>query len=76
MTRDEHDRELFAQAFRPPGAEPYDLSQPFNADTLLDGFTEEETFIRAERGTPLGELVAAAREAWDDFVDEHGEPVE
>jgi hypothetical protein len=37
---DEHERELFDRA--------YDVSQPFNADELMDGFTMEEREVRAD----------------------------
>jgi hypothetical protein len=65
MTSEAHDRELFEQAFRPPGAAgPYDLSQPFDAEKLLDGFTVEERQVPVDPDTPLGRAMAEAREAW------------
>jgi hypothetical protein len=61
---------------------PYDLSQPFNADELLDGFTEERRQVPVDPDTVLGRAMAEARKAWaapdyepldpDDF---HVEPV-
>lgn len=44
--------------------EPYDLSQPFDADTLLDGFTVEPHEHRVDPDSPLGRAMASAREAW------------
>lgn len=70
MTSDEHERDLFAQAFRPPGAEPYDVGQPFDADRLLDGFTEEQRTVRAADDPVLGEMAATAQRAWDAFLAE------
>jgi len=57
--------------------EPYDLSQPFDADTLLDGFTVEERQVPVDPDSPLGRAMAEARASWakngeppdpDDFV--------
>ena len=60
---DQHDRDLFDQAFAPP-VEPYDVAQPFDADELLDGFTVEERQVPVDPDSPLGRAMAAAREAW------------
>ena len=78
---DDHERDLFDQAFSPP-VEPYDVAQPFDADTLLDGFTVEERQVPVDPDSPLGRAMAEAREAWaapgyvpidpDDF---HVEPI-
>ena len=64
MSHDEHERELFDRAFRPPGVEPYDISQPFDADALMDGFTVEEHEHRVDPDSPLGRAMAEARQAW------------
>ena len=59
LSRDAHERKIFERALTlPDRPEPYDLGQPFNADTLMAGFTEEEHVIYAEPETPLGELAA------------------
>jgi hypothetical protein len=44
--------------------EPYDISQPFDAGKLLDGFTVEERQVPVDPDSPLGRAMAAAREAW------------
>ena len=64
MSRDAHDHELFRRAFSPPDPEPYDLSQPFDAEKLLDGFTVEERQVPVDPDSPLGRAMASAREAW------------
>lgn len=46
--------------------EPYDLSQPFDAENLLDGFTVEERQVPVDPDSALGRAVAAARESWGD----------
>ena len=48
--------------------EPYDVSRPFNADELMDGFTEDERVIHAETGTTLAEMAERARAAWSAFL--------
>ena len=45
-------------------SEPYDLSQPFDADTLLDGFTVEECQVPVDPDSALGRAMAEARAAW------------
>lgn len=63
MSRDDRERELFAKAFQPP-ADPYDVGQPFDADTFLGGFTVEEHQVPVDPDSPLGRAMAAARAAW------------
>jgi hypothetical protein len=65
MSHDDHERELFEAAFHPPAdPEPYDLSRPFDAGKLLDGFTEEVHEHQVDPDSPLGRAMAAARAAW------------
>jgi len=70
MNRDDHERAIFEQALNLPGdLEPYDLSQPFDSDTLMAGFTElPERIIHAEEDPVLDQLAACAREAWAAFL--------
>ena len=42
--------------------EPYDLSQPFDADRFLDGFTVEERQVPVPPESPLGRAMAEYRE--------------
>jgi hypothetical protein len=44
--------------------EPYDIRQLFDAQKLLDGFTEEVHEHQVDPDSPLGRAMAAAREAW------------
>ena len=44
--------------------EPYDLSQPFDAQKLLDGFTVEERQVPVDPDSPLGRAMAEARASW------------
>ena len=44
--------------------EPYDAVQPFDSQKLLDGFTVEERQVPADPDSPLGQVMAKAREAW------------
>ncbi len=44
--------------------DPYDLSQPFDPDTLLDGFTVEERQVPVDPDSPVGRAMAAARASW------------
>jgi hypothetical protein len=44
--------------------DPYDVSQPFDAKKLLDGFTEEEHEHPVDPDSPLGRAMAEARQAW------------
>jgi hypothetical protein len=45
--------------------EPYDLSQPFNADELMDGFELiDKRQVPVDLDSPLGRAMAEAREAW------------
>jgi hypothetical protein len=47
--------------------EPYDLSQPFNAQKLLDGFElVDERQVPVDPDSPLGRAMAEARAAWAD----------
>ena len=71
MDRLIRERRLFLAAFAPPVRvssmaehEPYDISQLFNADELLDGFTVEERQVPVDPDSTLGRAMAAAREAW------------
>jgi hypothetical protein len=84
MSRDDHERELFEQAFRPPGAEPYDVDQPFDAEKLLGGFTMERREVPVDPDSPLGKAMARVRESWgeagppdpNDFVFPESHPVD
>jgi hypothetical protein len=73
MNRDDHEREIFERALNLPtgAAEPYDVGQPFDADKLMSGFTEEERTVRAEDDPVLGEMATRAQRAWDAFLAEH-----
>lgn len=53
---------------------PYDVGKPFDADELMNGFTEERHEITAEDDPVLREMAEGARQAWDAFLAEHGEP--
>lgn len=44
--------------------EPYDISQWFNADDLLDGYTVDERQEPVDPDSPLGRARTATREAW------------
>ena len=44
--------------------EPYDVSQPFDPDKLLDGFTVEARQVPVDPDSPLGRAMAEARESW------------
>jgi hypothetical protein len=44
--------------------EQYDIRQPFDLDTLLDGFGVEKHQVRVDPDSPLGREMAAARAAW------------
>jgi hypothetical protein len=44
--------------------EPYDVGQPFDADELMGGFTEEVHEHRVDPASTLGRAMAEAREAW------------
>jgi len=70
MSRDAHERQIFLRALNLPGTtEPYDLSQPFDADTLMAGFTElPARIIHAEDDPVLGQLAACAEAAWAEFL--------
>jgi hypothetical protein len=46
----------------PDKSEPYDLARPFDADELMDGFTEEVREHRVDPDSPLGRAMAAYRE--------------
>jgi hypothetical protein len=65
MSRDDHERELFEQAFRPPGAEPYDVDQPFDAEKLRAGFTLEGRQVLIDPDSPLGRAMAMAHRLRD-----------
>ena len=68
-TRDDHERAIFEQALNLPGdLEPYDLSQPFDAETLMRGFTEEVRILRAADDPVLEKLAATADAAWAEFL--------
>jgi hypothetical protein len=54
--------------------EPYDISQPFDAQKLMDGFTVEERVVHAGDDPVLGEMAERAREAWARFLDGEGAP--
>jgi hypothetical protein len=54
----------------PDDPKPYDLSQPFDADELMGGFTEEERQVSVDPDSPLGRTMAEARESWA----QHGVP--
>jgi hypothetical protein len=44
--------------------DPYDLSQPFDPDTLMDGFElVDEHQVPVDPDSPLGRAMAVAREA-------------
>jgi hypothetical protein len=43
--------------------EPYDLSQPFDANRLLNGFAVDECQVSVDPDAPLGRVMAEAREA-------------
>ena len=65
MDRLIRERRLFLAAFAPPAdPSPSDVSKPFNADELMDGFTVEERQVPVDPDSPLGRAMAAAREAW------------
>ena len=68
-TRDEHEHSLFLKALNLPGdPEPYDLGQPFDADRLMSGFTEEERIIHATDDPVLDGLATCAEAAWAAFL--------
>lgn len=69
MSRDDHERAIFEQALNLPGTtEPYDINQPFDAETLMRGFAEEVRIISASDDPVLGQLAALADAAWADFL--------
>ena len=70
MNRDDHERQIFLQALNLAGTtEPYDIGQPFDAETLMRGFTEAPArIIRAEDDPVLDGLAQLAREAWAAFL--------
>lgn len=47
-----------------PRAEPYDMSQPFDAERLMGGFTVLERQVPVDPDSTLGKAMASAREAW------------
>lgn len=57
----------------PDDPEPYDPVQPFDADELMDGFTEERRTVHVADDPVLGEMAARAQVAWDAFLAEHGD---
>jgi len=42
--------------------ERYDVSQPFRADELLDGFTVDERQVPVDPDSPLGQAMAVVRQ--------------
>ena len=65
MSRDDPKRELFARAFRPPGARPHGPSQPFDAQQLLEGFElVDERQMPVDPDSPLGRAMAEAQRTW------------
>jgi hypothetical protein len=69
MNRDDHERAIFEKALNLPGAaEPYDIGQPFDADTLVVGFTVDERVVHAGDDPVLGEMAARAEQAWQAFL--------
>jgi len=65
MDRLIRERRWFLAAFAPPAdPNPYDVSQPFDAQKLLEGFTEQRREVPVDPDSILGKTMAAAREAW------------
>jgi hypothetical protein len=61
MNRGDHEWVLFRQAMNlPDGVEPYDLSQPFDAQKLIDGFAEESSLVRAQDDPTLSRMTEVA----------------
>ena len=67
--RETHERAIFLQVLNLPGEpEPYDLSQPFDAQKLMRAFIEEERIVHAVDDPVLGGLAACAEAAWAAFL--------